>query len=203
MILGPDFFARPTLEVAPELIGAALHVRSGGVECAGRIVEVEAYLGEDDPASHAGRGRTPRSAIMFGKAGVAYVYLSYGVHHCLNFVTEEEGRAGAVLIRGLEPIAGRESMVARRGLPAERCDDRAISGGPGKLCSACGIDLDWNGRPLRRPAAGRDGLWVRARDREPGIAATPRIGIRRATERLYRFIEAAGGRSGRGRFFEK
>lgn len=188
MILDPDFLARPTLEVAPELVGATLHVRSGGLECAGRILEVEAYLGEDDPASHAGRGRTPRSEIMFGNPGVAYVYLVYGVHHCLNFVTEPAGRAGAVLVRALEPAAGRDGMARRRGLDPRRCRDPEIAGGPGKLCRACGIDLEWNGRPLVRPEPTRDGLWIEGRTATPSVAATPRIGIRRATDRLYRFI---------------
>lgn len=165
-------------------------MRSGGVECSGRIVEVEAYLGEDDPASHAGRGRTGRSEIMFGNPGVAYVYLIYGMHHCLNFVTEGNGKAGAVLIRALEPLDGREAMARRRGLDPARCPDRQIAGGPGRLCAACGIDLGWNGFDLARPEAGRDGLWVEVRGRAPRIEASPRIGIRQAADRPYRFVDA-------------
>ena len=126
-VLAPEFFARTTLEVAPRLIGATLHVEAADGACSGRIVEVEAYLGQDDPASHAGRGRTPRSGIMFGAPGVAYVYLIYGMHHCLNFVTEVEGQAGAVLVRAVEPLTGRDLMAARRGLDPARCKDREIA----------------------------------------------------------------------------
>ena len=177
VILIPDFFERSTLEVAPELLGAVLCVRANGAECAGRIVEVEAYLGEDDLASHAGRGRTPRSEIMFGEPGIAYVYLIYGVHHCLNFVTEGNGTAGAVLIRALEPLSGRKEMAHRRGLDPARCSDREIASGPGKLCAACGIDLAWNGLALRRPRRGRG--WI--------------VGSRRAKQRPGSRLRRASG----------
>ena len=140
------FFARNTVTVARELVGCELRVTSGaGTLVSGRIVEVEAYGGEDDPASHAGRGRTHRSEIMFGPAGLAYVYLIYGMHHCLNFVTEAEGTAGAVLIRAIEPLVGRDVMVARRRLDPEKARDENIGSGPGKLCQALAIDLGWNG----------------------------------------------------------
>jgi DNA-3-methyladenine glycosylase len=190
-----EFFSRSTLEVAPALIGAVLHVRGERGECSGRIVEVEAYLGESDPASHAGRGRTPRSEIMFGAPSVAYVYLIYGLYHCLNFVTEVEGRAGAVLIRAIEPLSGRDRMCAGRGLSLAQAKDRDLAAGPGKLCGACGIDLDWNGIPLGNgpQCKGNPGLiWLTAAAAGPArVTATPRIGIRQAVDRPYRFIDPA------------
>ncbi|HOX25834.1 MAG TPA: DNA-3-methyladenine glycosylase [Candidatus Krumholzibacteria bacterium] len=189
--LARRFFARDTLTVARELVGCTLWTVVRGRVCAGRIVEVEAYLGERDPASHAGRGPTPRSGIMFGPPGVAYVYLSYGVHHCLNAVTEPEGRAGAVLLRALEPLVGLAAMGERRG----RGPDALVCAGPGRLCRALGIDLAWNGLPLagrlesaaNNPAGRR--VWIAA-GRAPGrLAAGPRIGIRRAVEAPYRFCD--------------
>ncbi len=188
------FFTRKTLTVAEELVGCVLEV--GGVS--GRIVEVEAYLGEEDPASHAGRGRTPRSEIMFGPPGFAYVYLIYGMHHCLNFVTEKEGTAGAVLVRALEPLAGRELMAERRGLDPNTASDRGLCSGPGKLCQALGIDRKWNGRPLVLGLAAPSSETGRIRlflgEGPPGGPfATPRIGIRQATDRLFRFIDPNSG----------
>lgn len=182
MNLDAAFFARPTLEVAPALLGATLFVEAHGVRCGGRIIEVEAYLGEEDPASHAAAGPTPRSAIMFGPPGVAYVYFIYGMHHCLNFVTEADGRAGAVLIRGLEPVVGLETMKERRGgvPPGRLCD------GPGKLCQALGIDRSWNGVVV--DAAGPRLLHLEASARPVPFARTPRIGISKAADRPYRFV---------------
>ena len=127
---------------------------------------------------------------MFGPAGVAYVYLIYGVHHCLNFVTEQDSRAGAVLVRALEPVDGREAMIRRRGLEVG-CRERDVAAGPGKLCSACGIDLGWNGLPLVRPTGRKRVLWLeRPGGESPRVVATPRIGIRRAADRPYRFTDA-------------
>ena len=199
--LSQDFFARSTVTVARELIGCVLAVvPTGEPTVAGRIVEAEAYLDEADPASHAGRGRTPRSAIMFGPPGVAYVYLIYGMHHCLNFVTEPDGTAGAVLIRALEPVDGAAEMARRRGLDPSRVAKPGLCAGPGRLCRACGIDLAWNGRPvvadLEAPEAPEEAagavsgvLRVFPADGEqPAVQATPRIGIRLAQDRLYRFI---------------
>jgi DNA-3-methyladenine glycosylase len=187
-MLGREFFARDTLTVARELVGARLHVAWPAGELCGRIVETEAYLGEDDPASHAGRGPTPRSAIMFGPPGVAYVYFIYGVHHCLNFVTEQEGAAGAVLIRALEPVHGHQRMAANRGLDPARFRDRDLCSGPGKLCRALGIDQQWNGAPL--DGTPPHALWISPRrTAPPQVAATPRIGIRQAADRLFRFID--------------
>ncbi len=188
-MLSREFFAQDTVEVAQGLIGARVHVQSEGGELVGRIVETEAYLGEDDPASHAARGPTPRSAIMFGPPGVAYVYLIYGVHHCLNFVTGPEGKAGAVLIRALEPVRGQQTMARLRGLDPVRFRDRDLCSGPGKLCQALGIDHRWNGVPL--DGSPPSGLWVAPRSEKPAeVVASPRIGIRKAVDWPYRFCEA-------------
>ncbi len=179
------FFAGDTLLAARRLLGCVVEVEQQGERVSGLIVETEAYLGEDDPASHAGRGRTPRSAIMFGPPAVVYVYLVYGMHHCLNFVTEPEHRAGAVLIRALEPVLGREIMARRRGLDSCTCQDRELTAGPGRLCQALGIDRTWNGRSLVRIGSGIRVLEARVRPAE--VAAVPRVGIRRAVDRPYRF----------------
>jgi DNA-3-methyladenine glycosylase len=171
-----DFFARSVHEVAPELIGATLLVDGVG----GIIVEVEAY-DQEDPASHGFRGRTERTAAMFGPPGHAYVYRSYGVHWCINFVCDVEGRAEAALIRALEPTHDLETMRARRGAD----DVRALCSGPGKLCQALGITREHDGLPLdRAPFA------LRARESEPAIAIGPRIGITRAAELPWRYALA-------------
>jgi DNA-3-methyladenine glycosylase len=168
-----SFFDRPVLKVAPELIGATLLVNGVG----GRIVEVEAYH-HTDPAAHSYNGPTERNAVMFGPPGVAYVYRSYGIHWCLNFVCEEEGSASAVLIRALEPTAGIAAMRRRRGLT----DERALCSGPGKLCEALGVTHRHNGLLLDRPP-----FELRARHDAPEIAIGPRIGITKAVEHPWRF----------------
>ncbi len=168
-----SFFDRPVLKVAPDLIGATLLVNGVG----GRIVEVEAYH-HTDPAAHSYNGRTERNAVMFGPPGVAYVYRSYGIHWCLNFVCEEEGSASAVLIRALEPTAGIAAMRRRRGL----ADERALCSGPGKLCEALGVSHRDNGLPLDRPP-----FELRAREGTPEIAVGVRIGITKAVEHPWRF----------------
>ena len=191
-MLGRDFFEQDTVEVARGLIGARLHVLPGAGELVGRIVETEAYLGEDDPASHAARGPTPRSAIMFGPPGVAYIYFIYGVHHCLNFVTRPEGKAGAVLIRALEPVRGQQIMAEGRGLDTARFRDRDLCSGPGKLCQALGIDQGWNGAALDGSSPHR--LWVSpCREIPAEVVASPRIGIRKAVDWPFRFCEAGSG----------
>jgi DNA-3-methyladenine glycosylase len=189
--LGEDFFGQATLAVARALVGAVVHVcDAAGTEVAGRIVEAEAYLGQEDPASHAARGRTPRSEIMFGPPGRIYVYLIYGVHHCLNFVTAADRTAGAVLVRALEPMLGREIMAARRGFPRSAASTERLCSGPGKLCQALGLDLTWNGRSAVTGSAGPQSLWLTAPTGPVGEpVATPRIGIRRATASLYRFVD--------------
>jgi DNA-3-methyladenine glycosylase len=185
------FFARETVTVARGLVGCTLWAEADGTTCAGRIVEAEAYLDARDPASHAARGPTPRSAIMYGPPGVAYVYLIYGMYHCLNAVTEAEGRAGAVLLRALEPLVGLPAMQDRRGgAPA-----RDLCRGPGRLCQALGIDRDWNGLPLvgrRQPTANKPGtrrVWIAAGRPPRTLTAGSRIGIRRAADRPFRFCD--------------
>src|SRR3954471_16518869 len=157
------FFARSVHEVAPDLIGATLLVDGVG----GIIVEVEAYH-HTDPAAHSFRGPTPRNMVMFGPPGFAYVYRSYGIHWCVNFVCEKEGSASAVLIRALQPTHGLASMRRRRGLG----DERALCSGPGKLTEALGITYAYNGLPLDAPP-----FAVHARVATPEIAAGVRIGI--------------------------
>jgi DNA-3-methyladenine glycosylase len=172
-VIGRDFFARSVHEVAPELIGATLLFDGVG----GRIVELEAYDGED-PASHGFRGRTPRNAAMFGPPGHAYVYRSYGIHWCLNLVCHVAGKAEAVLVRALEPTAGLDRMRARRGVE----DERALCSGPGKVCQALAITREHDGLPLDEPP-----FELVAREREPPIATGPRIGITRAADLAWRY----------------
>ena len=167
-----DFFARSVHDVARDLLGVTLLVDGVG----GVIVEVEAYAHED-PAAHGFRGKTDRNAAMFGPPGHAYVYRSYGVHWCVNFVCEDEGSASAVLIRALAPTHALELMRARRGL----VDDRALCSGPGKLCQALAITRAHDGLPLDRVPF----RLVPRRD-VPPIATGPRVGITRAAELPWR-----------------
>jgi DNA-3-methyladenine glycosylase len=141
-----DALAARSPEVAPSLLGMIVARRDAQGVVAGRIVEVEAYDGPEDRASHARAGRTPRTAIMFGPAGHAYVYLVYGLHHCLNVVCGSDGQASAVLVRALEPLVGVDTMRARRG-PAGGADTR-LAAGPARLCQALGIDRRDDGRDL-------------------------------------------------------
>ena len=171
--LSRRFFARSVHEVAPDLIGVTLLVDGVG----GRIVEVEAY-DQTDPASHGFRGQTARNAVMFGAAGYAYVYRSYGIHWCLNFVCDEPGRADAVLIRALEPTHGLDVMRARRGVDAER----ALCSGPGKLCQALGVTVEHNGLALDTPP-----FELLRRTETPPIATGPRIGITQAADLPWRY----------------
>lgn len=175
-----EFFARPTLEVARDLVGRVLAVPCSEGLCAVRLVEVEAYLGVGlDPASHAHRGPTPRSRVMFATPGGLYVYFIYGMHHCMNVVCEPEGVAGAVLLRAAEPLAGLGEMERRRGVAGTS----ALSG-PGRLCQALGIDRSWDGSDL---VTGPIGLWPGRPPRELGVSG--RIGIRAAADRPYRFFD--------------
>jgi DNA-3-methyladenine glycosylase len=172
-LLTKKFFDRSVHAVAPDLIGASLLIDGVG----GIIVEVEAYH-HMDPAAHSYGGRTPRNAVMFGPPGYAYVYRSYGIHWCLNFVCEEEGSASAVLIRALEPTAGLAEMRARRGVE----DVRLLCSGPGRLGQALGVTIVYNGLPLDRPP-----FELSARDVPVEIAIGSRIGITKAAEHPWRY----------------
>lgn len=158
MKLTRAYYERPTLEVARDLLGKYLVHRRGQSLLWGRIVETEAYCGPEDRANHASRGRTPRTEVMFGAAGHAYVYLVYGMHHCLNVVTERVGYPAAVLIRALEPPPG---------LPFSPMN------GPGRVCRALGIDRSMSGLDMTG-----DVLWIEDRgDEAPTIRAAPRVGV--------------------------
>jgi DNA-3-methyladenine glycosylase len=167
------FFARSVHEVAPDLIGATLLVDGVG----GVIVEVEAYH-HTDPAAHSFRGPTPRNRIMFGPPGFTYVYRSYGIHWCVNFVCEEAGSASAVLIRALQPTHGIPAMRRRRGLH----DERSLCSGPGKLCEALGITIKHNELPLDQPP-----IALHARIGEVEIVTGARIGLTKAVELPWRY----------------
>ncbi len=168
--------AQPALEVAPRLLGATL--RHG--EVAVRITEVEAYMGEDDPGSHAGRGKTPRSAVMYGLPGHLYVYFTYGMHHCANVVCSEEGTASAVLLRAGEVVEGVELARQRRGTTV----DRELARGPARLCSALDLRLAHNRSDL---SAGPVTLTLGDPVPESEISTGPRVGLRLAADRPWRF----------------
>jgi len=175
--LGPAltrrFFTRSVHQVAPDLIGATLLY--GGV--GGVIVEVEAYH-HTDPAAHSFGGQTARNAVMFGPAGFAYVYRSYGIHWCVNVVCEAAGSASAVLIRALQPTHGLAAMRRRRG----QDDERGLCSGPGKLTQALGISIADNGLPLDAPP-----FAIHRRIAEPDIVTGPRIGITKAADYPWRY----------------
>ncbi|WFU37404.1 DNA-3-methyladenine glycosylase [Bradyrhizobium sp. CB82] len=167
------FFARSVHEVAPDLIGATLLVDGVG----GIIVEVEAYH-HTDPAAHSYRGPTPRNQVMFGPPGFAYVYRSYGIHWCVNFVCEEKGSASAVLIRALEPTHGLASMRRRRHL----IDVHTLCSGPGKLTEALGITIAHNALPVDRPP-----IALHARTGDMEVTTGIRIGLTKAVELPWRY----------------
>ena len=167
------FFGRGVLEVAPDLIGATLLVDGIG----GVIVELEAY-DQSEPAAHSFNGPTPRTMVMFGPPGFAYVYRSYGIHWCINFVCEKQGSASAVLIRALQPTHGIPAMRRRRGLH----DERSLCSGPGKLCEALGITDKHNGLPLDVPP-----IALHARLEKPEIVTGVRIGITKAVDLPWRY----------------
>jgi DNA-3-methyladenine glycosylase len=177
--LGRAFYERPTVDVARNLLGQVLVSVTEDGCTAGRIVETEAYLGADDPASHAARQRTGRVEAMWGEPGIAYVYRSYGIHAMLNVVTEPLGTTGAVLIRALEPALGVELMRARRGVD----DDRLLCSGPGKLCQALAISLDLHGTDL----VSSDRLWISPGESPPAISTSGRIGISRGQAHPWRY----------------
>lgn len=158
-----EFFNRPTLDVAKELLGQRIIFHN----FRGIITETEAYIGQDDKACHAARGKTPRNAVMFGKAGFSYVYFIYGMYHCLNFVTEEEGFPAAVLIRGI--------MLDT--------PEKINLNGPGKLCKYLGITKSDSGIDITTS----EYFYVEATESHPHFEATPRIGIKEGLDKLWRF----------------
>ena len=172
-LLTRAFFSRSVHEVAPDLIGVTLLVDGVG----GRLVEVEAYH-HTDPAAHSFHGPTPRNAVMFGPPGYVYVYRSYGIHWCVNFVCEPTGSASAVLIRAIEPTNGILLMRRRRGM----ADERLLCSGPGRLCEALGITGADNGAALNAPP-----FKLLARTDPVEVVAGPRIGITKAVDKPWRY----------------
>jgi DNA-3-methyladenine glycosylase len=194
--LPPDFYDRPVLEVARDLIGCTVEHRGTG----GVIVETEAYH-DSEPASHAFVGLTPRTRTLFGPPGRAYVYLSYGIHELLNAVCEREGVGAAVLIRALEPTMGLEKMRARRGVTARSgrrtMSDRDLCSGPGKLTQALGISLRQNGSDLSRGPVRigpRTDGWL-----QPAVVEDTRVGITKAVDLRWRFCAAGNSHVSRPR----
>jgi DNA-3-methyladenine glycosylase len=180
--LAAGFYDRPAELVARDLLGTVLRCRTSDGVASGRIVETEAYLGPHDPACHAIFGRTERTWNLFGPAGVAYVYLIYGIHWCFNAVVREEGVGSAVLVRALEPLEGLPLMRARRPKARRDCD---LTNGPGKLCAALGITASHDGLSLQRGSLTiSEGTEVPDDD----VLVTPRIGITQAAEWPLRFI---------------
>jgi DNA-3-methyladenine glycosylase len=178
--LSRSFFARDPLTLARDLLGRVLFYKTPEGLLAGRIVETEAYTGGDDPASHAFRGRTARNAVMFGPAGRAYVYFTYGMHYCLNVTAQGSGTAGAVLLRALEPLAGVAIMRAH----GDRGPEMRILSGPGKIGRAFGLTLEDDGRDFTR---GPLGLAAGSPVPDGQVEVSRRIGITRAVELPYRF----------------
>lgn len=182
-VLPRDFYARGTVQVARGLLGKRLVRVRDKNRMVGRIVEVEAYRGLDDPASHAFRGQTPRNAPMFGEAGHAYVYFAYGNHYCLNITTQGVGIPGAVLIRAIETLEGLRAM--RRLRP--KVPDSNLTNGPGKLTKALGIDMSLNTIDMTK----RGQLFVEESDHVTfEVSRSARVGISQGKNRLWRFYVA-------------
>ncbi len=176
-----SFYARPTLEAAPDLLGKYIVYHSPAGKLSAKIVEVEAYIGQDDPACHAARGRTRRNAVMFGPPGFAYIYFVYGMYHCLNFVTEPEGFPAAVLLRAAEPVEG-EKIMSRLSPGNSGCD---LLNGPGKFCRSFGLTRDQNGLDLT-------GNQMYVEDRAvvvSQIGRSTRVGVTNGADRQWRFYD--------------
>jgi DNA-3-methyladenine glycosylase len=195
MRLPRSFYARPTLEVAPDLLGKVLVHRTRAGVTSGAIVEVEAYVGESDPACHAAPGPTKRNAPLYGPPGHAYVYLNYGVHYLVNIVTEPAGFPAAVLIRALEPLDGMTLMrkrrsrwrTARRQTPRRRISDHELCKGPGNVTHAMGISLRENRLDLLGDVLYVDDRGLRVSD----VKWSPRIGISKGAEKCWRCYNSA------------
>jgi DNA-3-methyladenine glycosylase len=180
------FYSRSPEIVARVLLGKLLIRDLHGERLTGRIIEVEAYLGLTDPASHAARGLTPSNAVLFGPPGHAHVYFIYGMYYCLNVASHLEGEAGGVLIRALEPIDGIETMARLRGLPTNS-KPKLLTGGPGRLCQALGITRK-NSNNLNVTSIGSP-IQIADDGTHPSeIQITPRIGISKAADRPLRFL---------------
>lgn len=185
-----SFYERPCLEVASDLVGAYLVRRlANGTRLVGRLVEVEAYLGDgSDPASHSHRGQTPRNHSMFGPPGRLYAYRIYGVHVCMNLVCEPPGKSAAVLLRALEPVEGTPRMRRNRGLGPDQ-SELLIARGPGRLTQAMGLGMEFDGASALRGAVSVHLPPNRGGQRRPhAIARARRIGIRRGQKLPYRFF---------------
>ena len=184
--MNSKFFAGDARDVARALIGKLL-VRADGRQA--RLVEVEAYLGGDDPGSHAYRGPTPRARVMFGPCGRLYVYFSYGVHWCANVVCGPEGTASAVLLRAAQPVAAVPAMRQARWHGQRQLRERDLCRGPGRLCEAFGITGADNGLDLTAPTGG---LWLADDGAGPGgeVVVTPRVGLSRGADLLWRYVVA-------------
>jgi len=183
-----EFFARKPQRVSRDLLGKVLVRKLNGQRLTARIVEVEAYLGEADPAAHAAAGRTPRNSVLFGPPGHAYIYFIYGNHYCLNVSCEPEGRAGGVLFRALEPLSGIEEMAKARGVELHSAKDLVrLTSGPGRLCAAFCITRDAdNNADL---TSSKSTLWIGDDGFRSGkIAISPRIGITKAAEHPLRYF---------------
>jgi DNA-3-methyladenine glycosylase len=176
-----EFFARDTLAVARNLLGARLVRLLDGQRLSGIVVECEAYIGQDDSACHASRGRTRRNEVMFGPPGYAYIYFTYGMHWMLNVVTEAEGFPAAVLLRAIQPVEGIETMRALRKAQGNSRADRGLTGGPARLTQALAVDKTLNGADL--VAGGH--LWLEQDARVPdaSVERGPRIGVQYAAEK--------------------
>ncbi|GAB4247192.1 MAG: DNA-3-methyladenine glycosylase [Thermoleophilia bacterium] len=179
--LPPSFFARPADQVAADLVGKIFWREGVG---GGRLVEVEAYLAEGDPACHAARGKTRRNASLFGPPGYLYVYIGYGIHHLLNVSTEREGRGTGVLLRALEPLLGVEVLRRNRGGGGDGPPDRLLASGPGRLAQALGVDMSHNGLPL----GPESGFWICDDGTVPPVEQTPRIGVGGGEDLSLRYI---------------
>lgn len=187
------FFNRDPCEVCPELLGKLIVRREGRKLLAGRVVEVEAYLGTDDLAAHAAAGRTARNSVIFGPPGHAYVYFIYGVHYCLNISCLPDGEAGCILVRALEPVKGIEEMARARGIAGLDLNAtrnlRQLASGPGKLCQALGITQPRdNGKDMASRQSDlqvmKDGYQVER------VVVTPRIGITKSADMPLRYMIA-------------
>lgn len=197
MTLRRAFYSRPTLEVARDLIGKVLVHQTRAGLASGVIVEVEAYIGESDPACHAAPGPTPRNAPLYGTPGIAYVYLNYGIHNLVNVVTEPEGSPAAVLIRALEPLEGIGLMRRRRGTgrrPSDPLAEHDLCRGPGNLTKALAITLRHNGADLTRGALRLEDRRLAART----VVWSRRIGIHVGVEQEWR-VAAVDSRAVSGR----